>query len=626
MTKLRLLPLLFVALTLAACGGPAAPAGTRTIDGQVLLPRGHQLDLATLTVTTVLGSFPVAADGKFEASVLQGAVSEVGAEDAGGALLLLGVSGGGRLELSLTSTAEALLYYAVGGMWLPAEQQDQVRELLKGRPEAAPVARELERQLLAGGNGLAEPDADLLAALEAAHASLFAGAELTEALVGPATCRAQLEAAGTGDTSIIIEPATATQAGVQVLHNPAGAGVVAQNQLRRPAALLAYEVAWEDADRVSIPVDPPVLVERVEVPATSQLELLHALLDVITGDAPWTPVLSSPLNLVGHLGASRTHYELILLGPSATDAEWPIMRDARFKAHHGEWDDIVMDKSVDLFLGEMLLPLIEMYGLGRLEQFDAAQLKRARDRVRIIYDKHLMGLGVYLTQGQVGYANALKFMLEELAQNKMFRLDMMGVVADALSLSDKNKASIDAIEKRLSSRASASAIVAAVQGILVSGDLSKIAYDLAGAPAVVSWQAESAPALFVLTPTEARITRDMAQAEFTVRAITGENGNYLYRWTTSGNYGTISDYLQDGTTLDTRSPEILYTHDYPIGITANDVDTIMVEVFQVEGGATTIAPDALPIARLQALVRGEVEPPCIPHCEPFNGQELCWCM
>ncbi len=626
MPKLRLLLLALVALALSACGGPTAPAGTRTINGHIVLPSGHHLDLATLTVTTALGSYPVSADGRFEASVFQGDASEVGAEDANGALVLLGVSAGGPLDLSLTGTAEALLYYLVGAMWLPAEQQDPVRELLKGRPEAAALARGLERQLLAGGNGLADPDADLLVALEAAHASLFAGVELAQALAPRAICSAQLTPSATSDPSIIIEPATKIQAGAQVLHNPAGAGVVAQNQIRRPSALLAYEVAWEDADRVSTPVDPPVLVERVEVPVTGQLELLHALVDVVTGDAPWAPVLSPPLNLVGHVGASRTHYELILVGPTATDAKWPIMDDARFTSFHDDWDDIVLEKSVDLFLDEMLMPLIEMYGLGRLAHFNAAQLKRARDRTHILYNKHLAKLGVYLTQGQAGYATALKIAIEDLINNPGYRLEVASIVKDALSASDTNKASIDAIEKRLAGRASASTIVLAVQGLMVSGDMTKIAYDLAAAPSVVSWQAESAPALFVLTPPEARITKEMPQAKFTVSAIAGEEGYYLYRWSTSGDHGTISDYLEDGLTLDTRSPEILYTHNYPMGILDTHVDTVMVEVFQVEAGVTDIASDAKPIARLQALVRGEVEAPCIPHCEDFNDQQMCWCM
>src|SRR5690606_429509 len=212
---------------------------------------------------------------------------------------------------------------------------DKVRSLLEGVPEADALAAELQRQLLGGGNGVTAPDAGLLAALETAHASLIGDAQI-------ASLRATALAAGTlaaDGSNIIIEPGSATQAGVQVLHNPAGAGGVAQNEYRRPAALLAYEVAWENADKVETPVDPPVLVQQVDAPATGQLEFLNALVDVVTGDSPWSPGFSPSLKLGGHEGASRTHYQLVLIGPSGADATWPILSDERFTSFHDQWDD-----------------------------------------------------------------------------------------------------------------------------------------------------------------------------------------------------------------------------------------------------------------------------------------------
>ncbi len=627
---------------LVSCGGPPNPppngGGVLTVNGTVTLPSGHGLDLSKLTVSTPLGTYPVSVTGEFTASVFGGAMTELGVETSDGSLLLLGVTDGTTGTISLTSTAEALLYYLVGGMWLPPAQQDKVRSLLRGVPEAADLAAELERQLSSGGNGVAEPDAGLLAALEAAHASLLgesrlygptsggvglgerAGAGSSRAVASSflAASLGSVAAASTAPTgvsvtvtpaavdgsNIIIEPTT-RQAGVFVLHNPAGAGVVAQNHFRRPAALLAYEEAWEDADRVEHPVDPPVLVERVEVPATGQLEFMNALLDVVTGNSPWSPVTSPALKLAGHEGASRTHYRLILVGPSATDATWPIMGDPLFTGFHDEWSDIAIDKSVELFLDDLLIPLMEVYGLGNMAKMDAAKLTKMRERVRIIYDKHLLGLGVYLKPGSASYANGLRFVIQELVENRNFRLDMMNMVAEALEESDKNKAVVEAMEKRLSARASASAIAAAVQTVLVSGDVAKIMYDLVGSPSVVDWTAVSAPALFALTPDQATVTRSNASARFTVVPKGRTSGNYLYRWTTSGTYGELSDLLKDGTTLDTRESDVWYFHDSPLNIKDTDYDTIKVEVFEVEAGATTIPAGASPIARMAASVRGD---------------------
>ncbi len=607
-----LAPLLWL---LVACGGPPNPpptgGGVLTVNGTVTLPSAHGLDLSMLTVSTPLGTYPVSATGAFTVSVFGGAVTELGVETADGALLLLGVTDGAGATVSLTSTAEALLYYLVGGMWLPPAQQDKVRSLLRGVPEAADLAAELGRQLSAGENGVAEPDAGVLAALEAAHASLLGESRLAgptglAAATAPAHAGVSVTVAPAAidGSNIIVEPTT-RQAGVFVVNNPAGAGVVAQNHFRRPAALLAYEEAWEDADRVEHPVDPPVLVERVEVPATGQLEFMNALLDVVTGNSPWSPVTSPALKLAGHEGASRTHYRLVLVGPSATDAAWPIMSDPLFTGFHDEWSDIAIAKSVELFLDDLLIPLMEVYGLGNMAKMDAAKLTKMRERVKIIYDKHLLGLGVYLKPGSASYANGLKFVIQELVENRSFRLDMMNMVAEALEESDKNKAVVEAMEKRLSARASASAIAAAVQTVLVSGDVAKIMYDLVGSPSVVDWTAVSAPALFALTPGEATVTRSNASARFTVVPKGRTSGNYLYRWTTSGTYGELSDLLQDGTTLDTREPDVWYFHNSPLNIKDTDYDTLKVEVFEVAAGATTIPAGASPIARMAASVRGD---------------------
>ncbi len=579
----------FLLLVLTACGGPAGPpkppqpppGELRTVTGNVSLPTGHAVDLASLTVSTPTGISPISASGEFTITVFSGAATEVGVETASGELLLLGVtegaSGSDTMLVSLTSTAESLLYYLVGGMWLPPEQQDKVRSLLQGAPAATNLAAELERQLMADGNGVTEPDAGLLAALDAAHATLLGDARLsglaTDAAYSmmtppnrenaiPAENQFLIPAAVDG-SNILIEP-TSAQAGVEVLHNPSGAGVVAQNSYRRPAALLAYEVAWEDADRVEHQVDPPHLVERVELPATGQLEFLTALVDVVTGSSPWSPVLSPPLALAGREGASRTHYQLILIGPSATDAAWPIMNNPRFSSFHDSWDDIATEKSVDLF-----------------------------------------GLGVYLTQGQVGYGNALRFLMAELVENRTYRLDMLNVVEDALAEGNKNKAAIDAMETRLSSRASASAIAAAVQTALVSGDVAKIMYDLASSPRVIDWTVVSAPSLFSLTPAQARVSRNDASARFMVFPKGQTTGTFLFRWTTSGNHGELSDLLKNGVTITTTSREIWYFHNSPLGIEDTDRDTITVEVFEAEPGATSIPPGASPIARMAAEVRGD---------------------
>jgi hypothetical protein len=605
--------MLLLSLVLGACGGSPGstpPPESQTVAGTIVLPADHGLDLASLVVTTPVGTYPVGADGAFSADVFAGAQSEIGVENEGGALVLLGVSEGDQVVVSVESTAEALLYYLVGGMGLPIERQDRLRDLLRGHPDAAPLAAELRRQLTGGGNGLAAPDADTLAALEAVHQALFDDVEVAAFVAGAAPHPAgapgfSLAPSEVDGTNLLIEPGDATQSGVQVLQNPAGPGVVAQNAFRRPAALLAYEVAWEDADGVQTPIDPPVFAGRVEVPATGQLEVFNAIFDVLTGDAPWSPVLSPHLNLAGRANASRTHYQLVLLGPSTSARVPSIMSDVRFEGFHDAWDDVVTEKSLELFLDQLLLPLVEVYGFGALARYDASQLTQMRARVRLIADEHLLGLGVYLRAGRSGYADALRFAIDRLVESREFRLELMDTIVDAIVQSDKNRVNFEALERRLSSRASASAIAAAVQATLVGGDVAKIMVDLLDSTAAEDWTAISAQALFALSPAQARVSSTNASARFAVRPKGTLTGTYLYRWTTSGHHGTISDLLEDGTAIDTDSSEIWYFHDWPTDIQDDDVDSISVEVFEVDPGATRIPAGAEPVARMAASVVGD---------------------
>lgn len=614
-----LLGLLTVALgSCSGSPGEPIPVGAKRVAGAVVLPTGVAVDLAALAVVTPFGEYPVGADGRYAALVSAGAKTELGVQTAAGDLLLLGVTGDTNATLSTASTSEALLYYLVGGMWLPADQQDTVRDLLRARSESGMLTPHLDRLLQAGGNGLLAPDAALEAALTAAHAGMLGDAGLRAAARPAAICPA-LAPAQAGQLSVIIHEGTTRRAGSMVLHNENGLGIVAMNGLRRPGALLAYEVSWQDVDQNHHDVEPPQLAARVEVPATGNLEFFAALEDIITGDAPWAPVFSEPLLLAGHENASMTQYEVVLIGPSASGLKGDIWHDSRFASLQEEWEEVAFEKSVELFLDEMLVPLIEVYTLGAVAKFDAAALKRARDRVRIIYDKHLMGLGVFLKADPIGgYAAGLRFVIEEMVVNKTLRSDMIGMLTEALGQSEANKLSVEALDKKLASRAAASAIAAAVETVLVGGDITKIVTDLVTNPMTASWQVEAMPARFLVDPPSATITTDNAVARFEIKLV-GEfpSGNVRFRWSTSGKHGVLYDLLTEDVVVDTTSPEIWYYHNDPAVLNDHHVDSILLEVFVLEDGVTVIPPDAKPLGKGQALVRGERDPMdgCVWECD-----------
>ena len=624
-------------VALTACGGggnptPRVPEGARAVEGQVVLPAGHALNLGSLSVVTTFGSAAVGEDGSFTAFVVPTADVELSLVTAAGELVLLGTAmsqdAGTNVELSVQSTAEALLYYSLGGMWLPPRHQTTMRELLQGVEGSGAIADELTRLLAAGGNGLAEPDAAFEAALLAAHQALLPQPQFAALAQGGAASVApqstnDITPRAAGDPNILIHNGTSSKAGAQVLHNPGGSGIVVINEYRRPAALLIYAVAWEDEEGVVTPIAPPDLAATIDVPATGKLELFNALWDAVSGGAPFAPVVSPAADLTGHPGAAKTHYELVLIGPSLADSDWPIVSDERFAGLQEEWEQVFVDKSIELFTDELLLPIVETYMLGRRAGFDAAQLKNARERMRIIYKTHLKELGAYLSPREARYAQALRYAMQEMRFNLVLRNQTVMAVLEAMGASDRNKMNVDAANRNLAAKATASGVAAALQGTMLAGDVTGILYGMTGSAWAVNWQAESTPKQFMLTPELAQLEIGTKwQERFEVYALGPVDGDdFLFRWTTSGDHGLLSDYLNDGIVLETDSPEVLYTHENPAGMMAGQTDTITVEVFAVEVGATTIPADAEPIS-IQAATVTVIEDDCP---EPYCDYYYCWC-
>src|SRR5690606_31306637 len=144
------------------------------------------------------------------------------------------------------------------------------------------------------------------------------------------------------------------------------------------------------------------------------------------------------------------------------------------------------------------------------------------------------------------------------------------------------------------------------QTVLVSGDVAKIMKDLATNPMTASWQVETMPARFLIDPPSATITKDNAVAKFHLNVV-GEfpPGNVRYRWSTSGKHGVLYDLFTEDVVVDTDSPEIWYYHNDPAVLSQHHVDSILLEVFLLEPGMTSIPADATPIGKGQAIVRGE---------------------
>ncbi len=621
-------PLLLVFIALTACGGtkvtPPKGDGPREASGKVALPAGAGVSLASLKVVTSLGSYPVSVDGSFKAQVYGDDPVEIAVQDGAGALVLSAVStsepAGAALQVDGRSSAAVLLYYALGGFTLPADAQGKLWDLIRSDAAVADIEAALLAAFAAGGLPMAEHDETVDDALEQAWRTVMGVHEMALGQNGAATgagvtvepfrTRVTVEpsgvlaAQGAGADNIVIEPDAGTvQSGVSVIHNPVGSGVAAQNTFRRPAALLAYQVGYQDEGGSDQTLTPPVLAGTVDVPSTQALGVFQALTDVVMGESPWSPVVSDGLPLPLH-ESRRTYYELVLLGPSLdVVTPPPLYSDARFSGQRSHWNDVIGGKALELFMNDIALPVLESFAFGSVGHFEAGKLAKLREDFKVVNDKHLANLGIFLKEGG-GYAEGVKFILDELVTNERYRLDFFEVMVEAMPESERNKVSFEAVEARLKTKAAAAAVAAGVQIALSAGDIGAILKDLNDALPAHGWTATATPTLFVMSPEFAYFTKSEPQVEFQVSTRGPVSGTFLYRWSTTGRYGDLTDGPKKGTTIDTTYSSVWYTHRTPLNISDDQTDGVWVEVYEVEPGATTIPAGQAPTARMAAELKG----------------------
>lgn len=584
------------------------------MSGKVVLPTGTTVSLGSLKAVTGLGSFAVAADGTFTAQVIGDAPTEIDVLDGAGALVLSAVASGAAattLEVSSRSSAAVLLYYTLGGFVLPTDAQAKLWDLVQSDEAIGDIEATLSVAFAAGGLPLTDDDATVAEALDLAWQSVMGPRPMA---LSPTICR-------TWRTPPPSRPRPCSRprrqgeqhrdrtrrrnGPVRRLRHPQPlghrGGRAEQLPPTRGAAGLPGRLPRRRRQRPG-PVSP-VLTASIDVPSTGSLGVFQALTDIVKGESPWSPVVSDGPQLTLHDGL-RTYYELVLLGPSLDAVTRPpLYDDPRFASERGKWNEMIGDKALELFMYDIALPVMENFAFGGVGHIDASKLGKLRQRFKAINDTHLAGLGVFLGAGG-GYAEAVKIVLTELATNNRYRLDFFETMVEAMIESEKNKASFEAMEARMKSRASASGIAAAVQLALSAGDVGAIIKDLNDALPAVSWTATASPTLFALNPELAYFTKAHPQVELSVSTRGPVTGNFMYRWSTSGAYGELTDGPKKGTTIDTSYSSVWYTVRAPHTITDDQKDGVSVAVYAVEPGTTTIPADQPPIARLAAELKG----------------------
>jgi hypothetical protein len=599
-------------LLIPACVPPDQILYAR-VTGNLELPAGSAITPGACRVLALTGESAVADDGTFPVLAPKDGNFQVCLTDAAGNLMLTGFAGPNGGTISVQETAVTLAYYALGGFALPPEYDEALLDLIRESSAIDTLAAVIETKFLTNPMVITDGDDDLTAAIGAARDDLMPEMTRYSAGVQPEKVllpfAARPVAANTTSNKLIqIDPdANTMQSGIQIFQNPSGEGIVAQNSFRRWPSMVCYQTGKENEQGVREDFYPPKQIgDFHNIPSTDRLEFFNAIWDVISGDSPYAPIQSDPVDLPLAEGSRKTFYKIVVLGPTLDFVTIPpVWSDTLFFSFADSWNNKMDSLVFKTFWLDFAWPVIETFLFVKGANAQQAKLDSFIDEFKSLCDSRLANLGVILRSKEDTFLIfAVQLVLDTLKNDGRFRIDFLNTCRKALKQSALNRANFEAMEGKLKAMSNAAAVVAAIQVAFASVDVAAVIKDLQSSRSGEVWSATVTPAKVHLEPSEATVTQNQVSASFTASVGGSPDGAFVYRWSTTGTYGIISDNAgKQGKNFDSTQKTVYYMVD-PGAMIDGELDTVTVEVFD-DDGSGTIPYGAVSIGKATSKVLGD---------------------
>lgn len=541
------------------------------VTGFVNLPAEREEALDTLVVATATADWPVDAVGEYMATVISDAPSLVVVLDGADDPLLTGFvvpdGNGGNATLDATSTALALLYFALGGFLLPQEDRAGLLAELAGVLELAALVDTVEASLANGEHPLMVETGPVIDVLILARETLIARlqAEGEGALEGEGAGSSRRGPKGdTTLTNILIQPSGAVlQSGLQVLQAEEG-GVLVQNNFRRRSYYYAYQTSYQTSDGSTVELDPPVRIgEPQKVTTTAALGEFTAYLSGFQDSAPWAPFQVGPFALPKFNAPSvtRTDYELILVGANLNPSSLPSdYADPRYAGELDDWQNDYEYVQAQTFFFDFFLSIVMLAATGASSGYNIKKASEAVEELKGKFDPEFARIGLALPlDTPAEYRAAAKEALILMRDNDLLRESTLVTLRSLWATSTSNRAQLERLTTTLRNGARMSAIVVAVETTITALDLGTVIRDLLNSDSVDVWDATVIDRVVRINPSEPEVE----EGETTITLKASVNGlpdeSFCYRWTLlPGSSGEIFTALEDGPEFVTKEDEITY--------------------------------------------------------------------
>ncbi|HEY8062518.1 MAG TPA: Ig-like domain-containing protein, partial [Gemmatimonadales bacterium] len=597
--------------------------------GRVQLPAGSTLALTSLTVSSVDGTSPVAADGSYTVPERSASPAIVYLTDAAGNVVMLGFSssGSGPGEISTTTTAQILLFYALGAENLPPDQYQQTFAMIAGSGTTAGLAAIVGGGIAGDPTAITTGNANIDAGVESAVNTLVPGgagirSSRPLAPAPPAISRTPITVArsrqGRQDVGQVLVQPSDPQSGVSILNNPTGDGIVAMNTFRRHCEFSIYKTGTTDLNGV---VNDFTLVQPFggahDLPSVTKINgIFGTFTDLLNNKVAYAPVSSDAVSLPLDPDTKETRYEVVVVGYSNPLLQSAVLTDPRYAQQVATIQSTYDDLTLDAFVREFVLNFLVTATFAPNDVKSILGDPTAVSSLTIDLVKLVKSTPGILDQLKAGKpVDAFAALAVAIANSSGLRKQLLNSLADLPTIAQfgKNIANGDQI---LGSLMKINTLLKGAELGLSAGDIARVIHDWGEAHEADVWSAKvEAPAVH-LNPQQSTVSVENSISKLTV-SVVGVDGSALrYIWSTTGHQGHLESAnsptpLGTGPIPDTQ---VAYVADL-LNLIAGHADTVTVTVVLASD------PSAV-LGTATATVTGTIELNCGPLPPPRTSAPI----
>ena len=582
-TKIRTaigIPMLF----LAGCGSVPPPSGGPVSDaaqlvsrsGKVAMPAGAAWVITDFQVVNATGRTMVGTNGMFTLNTLPDGEQLAAVYNPDGVLMMLGWLGEQRSEISARTTAEVLVYFALGCYTFPDEIHPRILDALSYAAELDGFAAALEAGLADDSAVLSHENPELAAAARQAVDDLLAGAG----------------ASATDFRRMMLIQPSEERSGIRVEHTSAINTLRIVNNYRRRAFVIIEQQSYKRES------DGATITEIAEHPATDFWlapvnGIGEGVLDTVTdifmgmfnaGTMAYEPVMTDPIEMPLRDASSQTTYAVKILGPGLSAGDTADLTEEEREQLYIAWAASLGLDVVLPAVSNVILPIRNYGGFTDIvtppNRYDYYE-----DLINAVKDAP--GFIEAMERGQTAAALTILWEQLTLEQTSLRSATLYALGWVVTLLEEAGKIPEGALTQYAEGMSMAGHILNALTLLDLGfgiGDLGVTLAHIGESNQADIWTVDVLPPNVTLEPAEHEFCLGWTwPLVASVPAATGSAGDapaFVYHWSTTGTRGFLFDDIgHEGTAFDSSLNQVSYR----ATSTEEGTDTVTVEVFQIAG-------------------------------------------